>query len=127
MEVAMDRREQEMSQLLERDRTGPRVAPGARKRVPVLEYALLLGGALLTLLGVYVYYAPTDWVLGDLAEGWYLGSFIVGGLTLSGGFVLFADRMGPAHGGRSWLVTAGILLASAAFAAAVLSAATLFV
>jgi hypothetical protein len=112
-----------MSQLLERGRTGPRHGAAPRKPVPVLEYTLLAVGVLLALFGVYVWYAPTDWVLGDLTEGWYLGSLALGGLFLSGGLSLFADRMQVDERNPTGLAVAGAVLSIAAFAAAVAFAA----
>ncbi len=112
-----------MSQLLERERTGSRYTAVPRKPVPVLEYTLLAVGALLALLGVYTSYAPTDWILGDLTEGWYLGSLALGGLFLSGGFSLFADRMQVDDRHPTGFAVAGAVLSVAAFAAAVAFAA----
>lgn len=112
-----------MSQLLERERAGSRYGAAPHKPVPVLEYTLLTVGALLALFGVYAYYAPTGWILGDLTEGWYLGSLALGGLFLSGGLSLFADRMQVDDRHPTGLAVAGAVLSIAAFAAAVAFAA----
>jgi hypothetical protein len=40
-----------------------------------------------------MYYVPTDWFLGGLAEGWYLGMFVGAGVLLAAAFGLFARGM----------------------------------
>jgi len=112
-----------MPQLLERERTGSRHTAAPRKPIPVLEYTLLAVGALLALFGVYAYYAPTDWILGDLTEGWYLGGLALGGLCLSGGFSLFADRMQVDDRNPTGLAVAAAVLSIVSFPAAVAFAA----
>ena len=112
-----------MSQLLERERAESRPTAAPHKPIPVLEYTLLAVGALLALFGVYAWYAPTGWILGDLTEGWYLGSLALGGLCLSGGFSQFADRMQVDDRNPTWLAVAGAVLSIVSFAAAVAFAA----
>jgi hypothetical protein len=108
-----------MSSLLGRERTSSRYTPTPRKPAAVVESALLIIGALIVLFGVYTYYAPTDWVLADLPEGWHLGCFAFGSLLLSGGFSTFADRIRDYDEDRSWLAIIDAILAAAALAAAV--------
>ena len=114
----MQREGEEMSQLLERERTGSPPTAAPRKPAPVLESTLLAVGALLTVFGVYAWFAPTAWVLGDLTEGWYLGALAVGGLSLSGGLSMFADRTQVDEAHPAALGVAAAVLSIAAFAAA---------
>ena len=53
---------------------------------------LILGtlGVLAAGVGAWMYYVPTDWFLGGLAEGWYFGMFIAAGLLLAAAFGRFA-------------------------------------
>ena len=47
-------------------------------------------GVLAAGVGAWMYYVPTDWFLGGLAEGWYFGMFIAAGLLLAAAFGRFA-------------------------------------
>lgn len=51
-------------------------------------------------VGTWIYAIPTDWFLGGLAEGWYLGMFGGGGVMMAGAFGFAARRaLGGEHGG----------------------------
>jgi len=54
------------------------------------EYVLGIVGVLSAAVGAWMYYVPTDWLLGGLAEGWYFGMFIAGGLLLAAAFGILA-------------------------------------
>jgi len=60
------------------------------RRSQVSEWTMGIVGVLAAAVGAWMYYVPTDWFLGGLVEGWYLGMFIGAGLLLSAAFGLFA-------------------------------------
>jgi hypothetical protein len=57
------------------------------------EWVIGIIGLLAAGVGAWMYYVPTDWFLGGLAEGWYLGMFIAAGVLLATAFGLFARGM----------------------------------
>ncbi len=59
-------------------------------RSHVTEMVTGIAGVLAASVGLWMYYVPTDWFLGGLAEGWYLGMFIAAGLLLGAAFGLYA-------------------------------------
>lgn len=85
----------------------------------VSEWTMGIFGVLAAAVGAWMYYVPTDWVLGGLAEGWYLGMFIAAGLLLAAAFGFFARK--AMADDRAWTmrVTTASVLALAAFAGAV--------
>jgi hypothetical protein len=76
--------------LLERQTTEITRMP---RRSRVSEWVLGIIGVVAAGVGVWMYYVPTTWFLGGLAEGWYLGMFIGAGLLLAAAFGLFAQRI----------------------------------
>ena len=92
-------------------------------RVPVMSHVIewWLGviGIVAAAVGVYMYYAPTDWILSDLVEHWYFGMFTGAGLLLTTAFGVFARK--AFLGDRSWTVrvVTGLVLALLAFGGAV--------
>jgi hypothetical protein len=60
------------------------------RRSHVAEWVLGIAGVLAAGVGAWMYYVPTDWFLGGLAEGWYFGMFIAAGLLLAAAFGRFA-------------------------------------
>jgi hypothetical protein len=58
----------------------------------VTEWVLGFAGALAAGIGAWMYFVPTDWFLGGLAEGWYFGMFIAAGLFLAAAFGLLARK-----------------------------------
>lgn len=89
------------------------------RRSYATEWVLGIAGVLAAGVGAWMYYVPTDWFLGGLVEGWYLGMFIAAGLLLTAAFGLFA-RMTYADD-HSWTVpvTVSTVLALAAFGGAI--------
>ena len=69
-----------MTQVLERERTEITRIPVVRH---VTEWVTGVVGAVAAAIGAYVYYAPTDWFLGDVSESWAFGLF-TGGRSLAG-------------------------------------------
>jgi hypothetical protein len=62
-------------------------------RSHVTEWVLGILGVVAAGVGVWMYYVPTTWFLGGLAEGWYFGMFIAAGLLLAAAFGLFARHV----------------------------------
>lgn len=90
-------------------------------RTPVLvrhvtEWVMGVVGALAAVVGAYMYYAPTDWFLADLAEAWYLGMFVGAGILLAAAFGVFARK--AYLGDRSWtgqtIFTSGLAIVALA-------------
>ena len=86
-----------MSQLLERDRVGTERLPRLFRNRTV-DYTLITIGLLVAAFGAYTYFVPAGWILADLSEVWYLGSWIAGGVLLTAGFGMLGasvrDRSG---------------------------------
>lgn len=89
-----------------------------------LDYTLLLIGALVAAFGAYTFFAPSNWVLTDLSEAWYLSSWIAGGVLLTAGFGMLGasvrDRSGYWTTGAVMSFVLGTLGLAGAVAAAVL-------
>jgi hypothetical protein len=96
-----------MSRVLERERTHIPV----RRRSPILDYTLIVVGALAALAGLYFQFAPSDWWLAHFSEAYQYGCYTLGGLILGGGFGVYADRTLEEDGYRSARVVTGITLA----------------
>lgn len=111
-----------MSQMMKSDLTShTHLPPLLRSRA--LDYTLLIIGAIVAAFGVYTYYAPTDWVFADLAEGWYLGSFVAGGVVLTAGFGFLGAGMRDHDGYWSTRAVSAFVAATAALVGAVIFAA----
>jgi hypothetical protein len=63
------------------------------RRSRTIEWVIGIAGVLAAAVGAWMYYVPTAWFLGGLAEGWYLGMFVGAGVLLAAAFGLFARRM----------------------------------
>jgi hypothetical protein len=61
------------------------------RRSYITEWILGVGGVLTAGIGAWMYYVPTDWFIGGLAEAWYFGMFIAAGLLLAAAFGRFAQ------------------------------------
>jgi hypothetical protein len=96
-----------MSRVLEREQTRIPV----RRRSPILDYTLIVLGALVALVGLYFQFAPSDWWLAYFSEAYQYGCYTLGGLILGAGFGVYADRTLEEDGHRSARVITGITLA----------------
>ena len=105
-----------MSQLLEKQSAGTEQGLPRLFRNRTADYTLIVIGALVAAFGAYTYFVPSSWLWAGLAAGWYLGSWIAGGVLLAVGFGL----LGASIRDRSGHWTAG---AVAAFMLSVLSTA----
>jgi hypothetical protein len=106
-----------MSRVLERERTHIPV----RRRSPILDYTLIVLGALAALAGLYFQFAPSDWSLAYFSEAYQYGGYTLGGLLLGAGFGVFADRTLEEDSYRSTRVITGITLAVLAVIGAALA------
>ena len=79
-----------MTTLIERPKAEVTRMP---RRLRIAEWAIGIAGALAAGLGAWMYYVPTTWFLGGLAEGWYLGLLVGAGVLLAAAFGLFARGM----------------------------------
>jgi hypothetical protein len=96
-------------------------------RSRTVDYTLMVVGALVALFGAYTYFVPTSWVLADLSEGWYLGSFIVGGVLLTAGLGLLGASMRDRSGYWTASAVTSFVLGALALAGAVVAAVVLIV
>jgi hypothetical protein len=64
----------------------------APMRSHVTEWVLGIVGVVAAAIGSYMYFAPADWFLGGLVEGWYLAMYIGAGLLLTSAFGIFARK-----------------------------------
>ena len=76
--------------LLQRDKAEVTRMP---RRSYVTDWVIGIVGVLAAGVGAWMYYVPTTWFLGGLAEGWYLGMFVGAGVLLAAAFGLFARGM----------------------------------
>jgi hypothetical protein len=83
-----------------RERPTAEVTRMAPSRSYITEWVLGIAGVLAAGVGAWMYYVPTDWFLGGLAEAWPFGMFIAAGVLLAAAFGLFA-RMNYVDD-RSW-------------------------
>lgn len=60
------------------------------RRSYITEWVLGIAGVLAAGVGAWMYYVPTDWFLGGLAEAWPFGLFIAAGVLLTAAFGLLA-------------------------------------
>jgi hypothetical protein len=110
-----------------RERPMTEVTRMQTRRSYVTELVTGIAGVLAAGVGAWMYYVPADWFLGGLAEAWYFGMFIAGGLLLAAAFGLFA-RM-TYVGDRVWTtpVVVSTVLALAALGGAIAYAVILII
>ncbi|MGH8913731.1 MAG: hypothetical protein ACRDZM_04350 [Acidimicrobiia bacterium] len=63
------------------------------RRTGITEWVTGIAGVLAAGVGAWMYYVPTTWFLGGLAEGWYFGMFVGAGVLLAVAFGIFARDM----------------------------------
>ncbi len=115
-----------MTQLLEKDRVGTERLPRLFRNRTV-EYTLLILGALVAGFGAYTYLVPAGWILADLSEAWYLGSWIAGGVLLTAGFGMFGASIRDREGHWTYDAVVSFVLGALALAGAVAAAVVLII
>ncbi len=114
-----------MTALRERPMTEVTRMPTRRSRIAELTFGIV--GVLAAGVGAWMYYVPTDWVLGGLVEAWYFGMFIAAGLLLAAAFGLFARMSYVENQDYSTRVVVPTVLALAALGGAITFAAILII
>lgn len=92
-----------------------------------VEYSLMVIGAVVAALGAYSYFAPTDWLWGDLSEGWFLGSWIAGGALIAAGLGMLGASIRDRAGVWNTQATGSFVVATLALAGAVVAAVVLII
>ena len=109
-----------MTLLQERARTEITRVPPATTHVT--EWVLGVVGVVAAAVGVYLFYAPANWVLAGQAEAWHLGMLVGAGVFLAAAFGVFARRVYLADRSRTTQVVFGTALMALALAGAVIFA-----
>lgn len=63
------------------------------QRFRLTEWVVGIVGLIGAGVGAWMYFVPTDWLLGGLGEAWYFAMFTGAGAFLAGAFGLVARRM----------------------------------
>ncbi len=113
-----------MTTLHERQTAGLARVP---TRTRISEWTLGVVGVLAAALGAWMYYVPTDWFLGGLAEAWYLGMFIGAGVLIALAAGMYARQMFRVDHAWTARVVVTTLVAVLALAAAVVFAIILII
>jgi hypothetical protein len=113
-----------MPEILEQEETvfAPTSIP---TRSRAIEFILAILGFVVVAGGAYLLFVPENWWLGDLAEAWHLGAFIVGGVLVMTGLGVYANESYLED--NRWTVRSviGMAVAVLALAGAVTAAALL--
>jgi hypothetical protein len=96
-------------------------------RSRALDYTLMIIGAVVAAFGAYTYFAPSDWVLADLAEAWHLASWIAGGVLLAAAFGMLGASLRDRSGHWTTSAVMSFLIGTLALAGAVAAAVVLIV
>jgi hypothetical protein len=105
----------------------------ATERLPRLfrnrtvDYTFMIIGAVVAAFGAYTYFAPTSWILADLSEAWYLGSFIAGGVLLTLGLGLLGASIRDRSGHWTTSAVTSFALGALALAGAVVATVVLVI
>lgn len=110
-----------------RERPMTEVTRMPTRRSYLTEMVLGIAAVLAAGVGAWMYYVPTDWFLGGLAEGWYFGMFIAAGLLLTAAFGLFARMTYLDDRAYTIPVIVGTVLALAALGGAIAFAVILII
>ena len=116
-----------MSQLLQKQPVQTEQQLPRLFRNRTVDYTLLVIGALVAAFGAYVYVVPAGWVLADLSEAWYLGSWIAGGALLTAGFGMLGASLRDESGRWTTDAVMGFLLSALSLAGAVAAAVVLII
>ena len=81
-----------------------------RNRSHAVSYTLIALGVLAAAVGVYFQYAPTSWWLAHFDEGYHFASYTLGGLLLSSGLGVYADRAYDEDGDLTGRVTTAMTI-----------------
>ena len=113
-----------MPEILKQEETvsAPTVVP---TRSRAIEFTLAILGFVVLACGAYLLFAPENWWLGDLAEAWHLGTFIVGGVLVMTGLGVYANESHLEDNGWTARVVTGMVVAVLGLAGAVTAAALL--
>lgn len=103
------------------------VTPIMRRRSYMYELIVGIVGVLTAGVGAWMYFVPTDWFLGGLAEGWYFGMFIAAGVLLTGAFGMFARTAYVGDRAMTTRAVVATLLALAALGGAITFAVILII
>jgi hypothetical protein len=95
-------------------------APPARSRA--IEFTLAILGFVCLAAGAYLLFAREDWWLGDLAEAWHMGAFVIGGVLVMTGLGVYANESYLEDGHWTARVVTGAVVALLALAGAVTAA-----
>ncbi|MDR9450341.1 MAG: hypothetical protein RI637_03895 [Acidimicrobiia bacterium] len=110
-----------MSEILEQEQTvSAPIALPARSRV--VEFTLAILGFVVAIAGAYLLFAPDDWWLGDLAEAWYMGAFIIGGVLVMIGLGVYANESYLEDDSWTARVVTGLVVALLGMAGAITAA-----
>lgn len=110
-----------------RERRIAEVTRMAAPRSDVMEWILGIAGVVAAGVGAWMYYVPTDWFLGGLAESWFFGMFVGAGLLLAAAFGRFARTAYLDDRAFTTPVVVGTVLALAALGGAITFAAILII
>ncbi|WP_353510313.1 hypothetical protein [Intrasporangium sp.] len=92
-----------------------------------VDYTLIIIGALVAAFGAYTYFVPASWILADLGEAWYLGSWIAGGVLLTAGFGMLGASIRDRSGYWNASAVVSFVLGTLSFAGAVAAAVLLII
>ncbi len=110
-----------------RERPMTEVTRMPTRRSYLTEMVLGIAAVLAAGVGAWMYYVPTDWFLGGLAEGWYFGMFIAAGLLFAAAFGRFARMTYLADHEYTVPVVVSTVLALAALGGAIAFAVILII
>jgi len=95
-------------------------APPVRSRA--VEFTVAILGFVCLAAGAYLLFALEDWWLGDVAEAWHLGAFIIGGLLVMTGLGVYANESYHEDGHWTARVVTGAVIAVLGLAGAIAAA-----
>jgi hypothetical protein len=97
------------------------------RRTRITEWTLGTVGVLAAAIGAWMYFVPTDWFLGGLAEAWYFGFLIGSGALIALAAGIFARQMYRVDHAWTARVVVATVVTVLAIAAAVVFATILII